>query len=106
MPQLRDDPVDWWYSRLLFGSVRLWSGQRPGPPLAELVPRISPTPLLLVASGSIPQELPANARYARAAREPVTLWRLPEVDHTAAITQVHEEYEQVVVGFLDRSLLQ
>jgi uncharacterized protein len=89
----------------MFAAVHVLSGMSPGPPLPDLVRDISPTPLLLIASGSIPQELPANTVYAERAREPVDLWKLPDVHHTAAIREVADEYEARVTGFFDRALL-
>ena len=88
-----------------FTAVRVLSGTEPGPPLAELAADVSPTPLLLIAAGSIPSEREMNARYAEAAAEPVELWELPDVTHTAAISEVADEYEQRVIGHFDRSLL-
>jgi hypothetical protein len=50
-------------------------------------------------------ELYANERYAAAAREPVELWKLPEVGHTNAIEEVADEYERRVIDHLDSVLL-
>ncbi|MFL6231010.1 MAG: hypothetical protein ACJ741_19720, partial [Pyrinomonadaceae bacterium] len=77
-----------------------------GQPLKELVARVSPTPLLLIATGgSLPVELGFNRIYAEAAREPSELWELPKVNHTAEIRERPNEYEQRVVGFFDKRLL-
>ena len=90
----------------LYTAARLLSGVSPGEPLKELVARISPTPLLLVATGrDVPAELKANRVYAAAASEPVEHWELPDVNHTAAIRERPEEYERRVVGFFDDALL-
>jgi hypothetical protein len=43
--------------------------------------------------------------YAAAAREPVELWDLPDVSHTAAIRERPEEYERRVIGFFRNALL-
>ncbi|HEX5801137.1 MAG TPA: alpha/beta hydrolase, partial [Gaiellaceae bacterium] len=68
--------------------------------------RISPTPLLLIATGrDLPAELDANRLYAEAAEEPVELWELPDVNHTAALRERPQEYEERVVGFFDDALL-
>jgi hypothetical protein len=85
--------------------VSLLSGTRPGEPLEELAARVSPTPLLLVAAGSIPQEIEANTTYAEAAEEPVELWTLPRARHTKAIHDQAEAYEQRIIGHFNRSLL-
>ena len=88
----------------VFASVALFSGERPGAPLAELAAQISPTPLLLVAAGSSPMEVAMNRVYAAAAHEPVELW-VPDVHHTAAIHEVADAYERTVVDHLRSALL-
>jgi uncharacterized protein len=94
----------WW---TMYAAARVFSGSSPGEPLTELVARVSPTPLLLISTGgSLPAELDANRVYAEAAREPVELWELPDVDHTAAIRQRPEEYERRVVRLFDEALLE
>jgi uncharacterized protein len=91
----------------MFLAVRVLSGTSPGEPLEELVADVSPTPLLLIATGgSLPDELVINRIYAKAAQEPVELWELPEVNHTAAIRERPREYERRIVRFFDRALLQ
>jgi acetyl esterase/lipase len=90
----------------LYTTARVLSGVSPGEPLQDLVARIAPTPLLLVATGrDVPAELDANRLYAEAAREPVEHWELPDVNHTAAIRERPEEYERRVVRFFDDALL-
>jgi dienelactone hydrolase len=97
---ITERPMLW----VTFGAVRLLSGSSAGPPLRTLVARISPTPLLLVAAGSISQEIPFNTDYAAAAHEPVELWTLPHVRHTAAIREAPEEYERRVTAVFDQGL--
>ncbi|HET9507544.1 MAG TPA: CocE/NonD family hydrolase [Gaiellaceae bacterium] len=89
----------------LYTTARVLSGVSPGEPLRDLVARIAPTPLLLVATGrDLPAELDANRLYAEAAGEPSELWELPDVNHTAALRERPEEYERRVVGFFDDAL--
>jgi acetyl esterase/lipase len=89
----------------LYTAARVLSGESPGEPLQEAVAEVSPTPLLLIATGrTVPSERDFNRIYAEAAREPVELWDLPEVGHTAAIRERPAEYERRVVGFFDRAL--
>jgi uncharacterized protein len=90
----------------MYTAARVFSGSSPGEPLKELVGRISPTPLLLISTGgSLPAERDFNRIYAKAAREPVELWDLPEVNHTAAIRERPEEYQRRVVRLFDNALL-
>jgi fermentation-respiration switch protein FrsA (DUF1100 family) len=94
------------YWLTFYAATRVFSGSSPGEPLKDLVSRVAPTPLLLIAGGQgIPQERDLNRIYAEAAREPVELWDLPEVGHTAAIRERPDEYERRVVGFFDDALL-
>jgi hypothetical protein len=95
--------------RAMYTAAEVISGSSPGPPLRELVPRISPTPLLLISAGRGrlgATEREFNQIYAGAAREPVELWDLRDVRHTAAIRERAEEYERRVVGLFDRALLE
>jgi hypothetical protein len=90
----------------MYTAAGVLSGESPGKPLKDLVARISPTPLLLIATGgSLPVERGFNRIYLKAAREPVEFWGLPDVDHPAAIRQRPDEYERRVIGFLDAALL-
>jgi hypothetical protein len=94
----------WW---TFYTAARAFSGSAPGEPLKDLVSRVAPTPLLLIAAGQgIPQERDLNRIYAEAAGEPVELWDLPDVSHTAAIRERPQEYERRVIGFLDQALLE
>jgi fermentation-respiration switch protein FrsA (DUF1100 family)/uncharacterized membrane protein HdeD (DUF308 family) len=106
---IADLPPGWSLDRpslgLLFTAVRLFSGEAPGPPLRSLVARIAPTPLLLIASDSLPAEPVMNRVYADAAREPVELWAPSPMRHTAGIRERRAEYERRVIGFLDDALL-
>ena len=94
----------WW---TLYTAVRVLSGASPGEPLKDLAGRVAPTPLLLIAAGEgIAQERDLNRIYAEAAQEPVELWDLPDVSHTAAIHERPEEYERRIVRFFDGALLE
>ena len=74
------------------------------PALDEMIPRISPRPVLLLSSGS-GYERDLNRAYARSARWPSALWELPGAPHTGALKERPVEYERRVVGFFDRALL-
>ena len=89
--------------RVTFGVISLLSGTRPGPPLRQLAAesRRHGPPMLFVATGSIPQEIPLSRRYAAAAK--AQLWTLPKIAHTRGIHDA-PDYEDRVVGFLDHAL--
>lgn len=91
-------------SWLMLQSVRGISGMRPSPSLVGLMPRIAPRPVLLVAAGGAPDEIPTNRAY-RAAGGPTTqLWERPLAAHTAGLKLDPAEYERRAVGFLDDAL--
>ena len=101
-------PADRWvnaYMAPVTATAALLSGSTPPPRLAELAAQVSPTPLLLIAAGSIPMEIAMNRVYAEAAEEPVELWELPEANHTAAIRDEAAAYEQRVIAHFDEALL-
>jgi hypothetical protein len=86
-----------------FATVKVTSGAESGPPLEDMVKRIT-SPVLLI-SGGREAEYDFNVRYERAAgRRPVEHWNLPDVGHTAAIRQAAPEYERRVTAFFDAAL--
>jgi uncharacterized protein len=88
--------------RVMFTTIRVLSGDPPGPPLEDLVPRIH-APTLLISAGTA-EEQQANDLYERAARGRVAHWNLPQASHTRAIHQAQAQYERRVVGQFDRAL--
>jgi uncharacterized protein len=91
-------PVGW----VMFTTMRVLSGDRPGPPLEDLIARVQ-APTLLISAGAT-EEREFNALYEKAARGRVEHWNLPEAHHTAAIREARAQYERRVVGFLDEAL--
>jgi hypothetical protein len=96
--------VDLPYWAVLYAAARVLSGTSPAPALEELVPRVAPTPLLLIAAGGDRLERRFNRRYAAVARAPFALWEVPGGAHTQAIRERAAEYERRVIGFFDRRL--
>ena len=85
-----------------FGAVRIASGAHAGPPLEDMIKRIT-RPLLLV-SASRHEERDFNLEYDReAGSRPVEHWNLPEAGHTGAIRDAAPEYERRVTAFFDRA---
>ena len=84
--------------------MALFSNTAPPPNLADLVPRIAPTPLFLIwAPNSGGEDM--NPTYYRLAGQPKAIWAIPEASHTQGIDARPEEYERRVVDFFDRALL-
>jgi fermentation-respiration switch protein FrsA (DUF1100 family) len=89
---------------LMLRSVRAISGMRTSRSLIEYMPRIAPRPVLLVAGGGMPAEIPASRLYRRAGGPNVQLWELPDTGHTAGPRTHPAEYERRTIGFLDDAL--
>lgn len=92
-------PANWLYYKLYHFMA---GGQAAG--VLEVIGRIAPRPVLLIASGAA--DIYFNRLFYRAAREPKELWELPEGEHGAAILKDSQAYIQRVVGFFNRTLLE
>jgi dienelactone hydrolase len=85
---------------VMFSTIRVLTGDPPPPPLQDQVARIT-SPLMLIGAG-IKEEHEFNDLYAEAAPR-AEHWDV-DAGHTAALRERPREYEQRVVGFLDREL--
>jgi uncharacterized protein len=86
-------------------AVAVFANQSPPVNLKDVVGRIAPRPLMLIAAPNSPNGEDLNRDYYKAAGQPKTLWEIPESGHTGGIEARPREYERRVVGFFDRSLL-
>ena len=84
-------------------SLAVFSDTAPPPSLFDLIPRIAPTPLLLISSADAPNETLAP-RYAELAGAGATQWAVPGDHHIGGITERPARYERTVIGFLDEAL--
>ena len=64
-----------------------------------MMPRIAPRPVLLVAGGGFPDEIPASRLYRDAGGATVQLWELPGTIHTAGLRKHPAAYERRTVWF-------
>ena len=86
-------------------AVAVLSGTGPPPSLTDLVPRISPRPLLLVYAGRGGGGEELNPDYYRAALAPKELWKIAEARHVGGFQARPRAYEERVTSFFDRALL-
>jgi hypothetical protein len=86
-------------------SIAVFSNQAPPTNLKQLVGKIAPRPLLLIAAPNSPHGEDLNVGYYEAAGEPKTLWEIPESKHVGGLDARPAEYERRVVGFFDKALL-
>jgi dienelactone hydrolase len=85
-----------------FAALRVFTGDAPGRPLADLVPQIA-APMLLISTERH-EEYDFNVKYARLARGRAEHWNIADVQHTHGLRDHPRAYERRVVGFLDRAL--
>jgi hypothetical protein len=100
--RLRGDELGAVPGWFMFTTIRVLSGDPPGPALEDLVPRIRAR-TLLVSAGTA-DERDFSALYARAGGGRIAHWNLPDAQHTRAIQSHRAEYERKVVGMFDRAL--
>jgi hypothetical protein len=104
----RDQPgVSWMESPPFLLAVTLAGAISDAPeprPLTELVPRSSPTPLLLI-SADVAEERMMNRVFLELAGARAELWEIPEAAHTRALALHREEYEARVLRILNAALL-
>jgi uncharacterized protein len=105
MPHMRTLSPEFALQSVLTAGVSLFSGHRPPPNLDDLVGRIAPRAVLLIAAGKGVDSEVLNSRFYAAAGEPKTLWEIPEATHVAGIRARPAEYERRVAGFFDEALL-
>ena len=97
-------PLERAVTRLQIAMVRGISGMETSRSLLDIVPAIAPRPVLLVAGGGAPAEIPASRRYRDAGGRSVQLWEIPDAAHTGGLRKHPDEYERRTVGFLDTAL--
>jgi dienelactone hydrolase len=94
-----ETPMAW----TMFKAIQVLSGDAPGPPLEDLVPRLHAPTLMISAGTTVERDF--NVLYERAAQGRVEHWNLPDADHTAAIRQERGAYERRVTAFFDKALV-
>ncbi len=88
---------------MMYSTIRVLSGDPPGPALEDVIDDIE-APTLLISAGTA-EEQQFNELYMRARGEaPVEHWSLPGAQHTRAIRERPADYERRVVSFLDAEL--
>jgi MYXO-CTERM domain-containing protein len=86
-------------------SIAVFANQSPPTNLKELVPRIAPRAMFLIAAPNAPTGEDLNRGYYKAAGEPKTLWEIPESKHVGGLEARPVEYERRVTRFFDDALL-
>ena len=95
-----------WTTRLMYASVRLFSGQTP--PEQTLLSSIAgakDTRFLFIAAETVEKEPLFGALYHDAVPERSALWIVPGAGHTQGLIVAQEEYVSRVITFFDETLL-
>jgi pimeloyl-ACP methyl ester carboxylesterase len=91
---------------VMTAALTVFSNHGPPPPIMDRIGRIAPRPVFLIyAEHGIGGENTRQPKYYEAAGEPKTIWQVPDSKHTGGIDARPAEYEQRVIGFFDRALL-
>jgi hypothetical protein len=86
-------------------SIAVFANQSPPTNLKDLVPRIAPRAMFLIAAPNAPTGEDLNRGYYKAAGEPKALWEIPESKHVGGLAARPAEYERRVTQFFDDALL-
>lgn len=88
-------------------AATVFANHGPPPPIVDRIGEIAPRSVFLIyTEPGMGGEDVRQPKYFAAAREPKQLWKVPGAEHTGGIDARPAEYEQRVVGFFDRMLLQ
>jgi hypothetical protein len=88
---------------VMFSTMRVLSGDPPGPAIEDLIAHTKSPALLISAGTDIEREF--NRFYERVATPSVEHWNMPDAAHTHAIRSHRGEYERRVGAFFDEALL-
>ena len=90
---------------IVTAATAAFTGNTPPADLRGLVPKISAATFFICGGHGQPAEEPANEAFFAAAHGPKQLWRVPGAGHIGGTEARPREYEQRVVAFFDRELL-
>lgn len=96
----------WLVHAVVTPGVALFSNTMPPPSLEDLVARIAPRPVFFIyAVPGQGGEAELTQVFYDAAKEPKTIWRVPDSGHIGGLEAQPVDYERRVIGFFDRELL-
>jgi dienelactone hydrolase len=92
-------------ARVMYAAVQVLTGEVPPEPLHQSMIGSEPTQFLLIAGGSNALEVAFNQMFKQTLENRAALWIAPGAGHTEAFQQYPTEYEQRLIEFFDRFLL-
>ena len=85
-------------------TMMIATGQTPPKHLKDLVGKIAPRPLLLIADPESDNGEKLTRLYYKHAKQPKALWEIPGAGHVNGAVSRKAEYEKRIVGFFDQAL--
>ncbi len=101
----RDDLARSWMPRVLYAATGVFTGDAPPVPIVDSVAAAPDVRLLLIASGTKPDEVEYNTHYAAVAGSRAALWVVPDVEHTGALAGHPDEYGERVTALFRSALI-
>jgi len=88
-------------ARVMYATVRLFSGQKPPKPLLDSMVAAGSTRFLFIAGGGNELEVAFNEMFAETLGNRADLWIAAQAEHVQAFNDYPAEYEQRVIAFFD-----
>jgi pimeloyl-ACP methyl ester carboxylesterase len=92
-------------ARVMYAAVQTLSSEAPPLPLMDSLLAAPATAYLFIAGGDNEREAAFNGLFAAATSNRSQLWIAPGARHTGAFGLYPDEYEQLVIAFFDRVVL-
>jgi fermentation-respiration switch protein FrsA (DUF1100 family) len=86
-------------------AVTVFSQTLPPPSLKDVAARISPRAVFFIWAGRGAGGEELNPHFYQAAKQPKTIWKIPNAHHVGGLDARPADYERRVVGFFGRTLL-
>lgn len=101
----RDDLLRSWMPRVLYAATGVFTGDAPPVPIVDSIAGAPDVRLLLIASGTEPDEVAYNTRFAAVAGDRAEFWVVQDVEHTGALAGYPDEYGRRVTKFFRSALI-
>lgn len=95
-----------WFTRVMYTSVQIFSRDHPPVKMLDSIIKTQDTKFLFIAAGNLDEEIEYNTCFYENAVQKSMLWIVPDVGHTGAFDSYPKEYEEKIISFYKRSLLE
>jgi len=94
-----------WTTRVMYGTVRCVSGQKPPLSMVKSIGEAADTSFLFIAAGDVPDEGEYGLRFVESAGISGALWTVPGAGHTGGFSMCPAAYRERVTGFFRNALI-